>query len=302
MTAAMVLAAGLGTRLRPLTDELPKPLMPVGDRTALAHVVEALARAGVERVVVNTHHLADRFAAAITALPVEAHVVHEPAILGTAGGIANAASLLGEGDVVVWNGDILAPELDVAALVATHRAAGAAATWVVAPRARGEGVGGGVGTVGLGADGRVVRLRGRVFGEEVAAGDFLGVSLVGEGLRRALPASGCLVADVALPLLARGGRIATHRHEAGWEDIGTPAALLEANVRWLERAGKRFHRGDGATVAPGVALERSVVAAGGKVEGEGALERVVVLPGGRAVAPLRDAIVGRTAVVPVRRA
>src|SRR6185503_7901029 len=111
MTAAIVLCSGLGTRLRPLTDELAKPLMPVGDRPVLAHIAAALARAGAGSIVANTHHRADDFACKIEHLNVKVHFIYEPNILGTAGGVANAAGALGDGSVVVWNGDILAPEL-----------------------------------------------------------------------------------------------------------------------------------------------------------------------------------------------
>src|SRR6185295_4138673 len=103
MTSAMVLSAGFGTRLRPLTDELAKPLMPVGDRPMLAHVIDALSRGGVEDVVVNTHHRGGDFVPQIERLGLAIHVVHESKILGTAGGVANASRTLGTGDVVVWN-------------------------------------------------------------------------------------------------------------------------------------------------------------------------------------------------------
>lgn len=294
VTTAMLLAAGLGTRLRPITSELPKPLVWVGDRPAAAHVVASLARAGVHRVVVNAHHLAADVVAWAATLepPTRVSVSLEPGeILGTAGGVANAERALGEGDVVVWNGDILAPTLDVGALLARHAGADAAATWVVAPRDRGEG------TVGLGADGRVVRLRGRRFGDETTGGDFVGVQVLGAATRARLPRVGCLVGDVALPLLESGGVLATFALEGAWDDVGDPAALAEANLRWLARAGTSSFVGRGASVAAGVSLERSVVADGAVVEGEGVLRDVVVLAGARATAPLERAIVGRACVV-----
>src|SRR5262249_22038123 len=153
----------------PFTDELAKPLVPVGDRPMLAHVVDALRRGGAREVVVNTHHRAGDFDREIERLRANIQVVHEPAILGTAGGVANAAAALGDGDVVVWNGDILAPELDVAALVEDLHAGTGDVIWVVAPRVVGEG------TVGLDGAGRVVRLRGETFGFEKSGGDFLGI-------------------------------------------------------------------------------------------------------------------------------
>src|SRR5262245_940568 len=103
MARAMVLCAGLGTRLRPLTDELPKPLVPIGDRSILAHIAGHLARAELSELAVNTHHLPEKFASEIEALPLKVQCVHEPEIRGTAGGIAGARHLFEPGPIVVWN-------------------------------------------------------------------------------------------------------------------------------------------------------------------------------------------------------
>lgn len=272
MIAAMILAAGYGTRLRPLTEERPKPLVWVGDRPMLAHIVERLARGGIGRVVMNTHHRAEDFAEIAGRLPLPVTVVHEGAILGTGGGVANAAQALGEGDVLVWNGDILI-DLSVGALVEAHRRGGAGATLAVAPRARGDG------TVGIGAAGEVVRLRGQRFGEEVAGGDFVGVQVVGEELRARLPREGCLVGDGYLPWLREGRRLATFEAPGEWDDVGTVAAYLEANARWLAQRGLEAFVGEGAEVDEGVAVLGSVVGAGARVRGRGALRGCVIWPG-----------------------
>ena len=291
----MILAAGLGTRLRPLTDELPKPLVPVGDRPAVAHVAERLAAAGIGEAVLNTHHLAEAFTAQRLAdLPVALHVLHETAILGTAGGVANAASLLADGDVVVWNGDILA-EVDVSALLAAHRATGAAATLAVAPRAAGEG------TVGLDARGRVVRLRGERFGEEVSSADFLGIQVLGPELRATFPRPGCLVDDGYRPALRRGLVVATFAFAGPWDDIGTVAAYLAANARWLRRSGRGSFVHATARVAAGVTVEGSVIGAGAEVTGAGTVRDSVIWPGARAEAPLEGVVVSRGGVTPSRR-
>lgn len=293
---AMILAAGLGSRLRPLSDELPKPLVPVGDRPVLSHIARCLAEAGVEQACLNTHHLAEAFSAArLAALPLRLSVLHEPRILGTAGGVANAAPHLGEGDAIVWNGDILA-DLDVRALLQAHAQGGALATLAVAPRPKGEG------TVGLDAAGAVVRLRGERFGEEASGGDFLGIQAVSAALRRRLPEVGCLVGQGYLPALREGARILAARFDGVWGDIGTLAAYLAENLRWLRQTGRSFFAGEGAQVEAGIGLSESVIGASATVTGEGALRRVVVWPGARAVAPLEDAVVTtRGAVVAVRR-
>lgn len=278
----MILAAGLGTRLRPLTLELPKPLVWVGDRPAIAHVAARLVAAGITDIVINTHHRAEAFSEAMLALvPGRLSIVAEPEILGTGGGLANAAPLLGEGDVVVWNGDILAP-LDVAGLLAAHRGS---ATLAAAPRPRGEG------TVGIGEGGRVVRLRGERFGEEIAGGDFLGISVIGAELRRALPVPGCLVGDGLLPWLRKGGEVLAVTVDVAWDDIGSVEAYLRANERWLAATGSREYVGDGAVIGEGVTVIGSVIGAGAAVRGAGRIEGCVVWPGGVATAPLAGAVV-----------
>jgi mannose-1-phosphate guanylyltransferase len=116
----MLLAAGLGTRLRPLTDGLPKILVPVLGVAMLDRLVGHLGRQGVAAFAMNTHHLheaVERHLAAARARgswpPIRLY--HEPRLLGTGGGVANALDFWGEAPLVVWNGDILA-EVDLAAL------------------------------------------------------------------------------------------------------------------------------------------------------------------------------------------
>jgi mannose-1-phosphate guanylyltransferase len=292
---AMILSAGLGTRLRPLTDELPKPLMWLGARPVLGHIAGRLREAGIEAAVVNTHHLAKAFGPAVLeALGLEITVLEEAEILGTAGGVRNAEGALGPGAVVVWNGDIVAA-IDVRGAVlehGQHGRGGALATLVVAPRPRGEG------TVGVGSEGEVVRLRGERFGVEVSGGDFVGAQVVGEELRARLPRVGCLVGDGYLPALRAGGRIGTSTFAGAWDDIGSPAAYLAANARWLrEVAGRDYYQGPGASVAAGIDVGGSVIGAGAAVEGEGALRDCVVWPGARARAPLSRAIVTTAGLV-----
>ncbi|MEO6574142.1 MAG: sugar phosphate nucleotidyltransferase, partial [Polyangiaceae bacterium] len=142
----MILCAGLGTRLRPLTDWCPKPLVPIGDRPALAHILDRLV--GV-RCVVNAHHRGAELEAFARARSGEVLVSTEVDLLGTAGGVAFASPLLGAGDVLVWNGDILL-DLDPNDLVRAHRSE---ATLVVRTGPKGTG------NVGTDDRGRIVRLR-----------------------------------------------------------------------------------------------------------------------------------------------
>jgi mannose-1-phosphate guanylyltransferase len=293
----MVLAAGYGSRLRPLTAATPKPLVPVGDRPALAHVLERLEAAGVDRVVVNAHFGAEAVAAFVGGRS-GCRVSIEPELLGTAGGLARAGALLGDGAALVWNADILAP-VDAAALVAAHGARPTVdATLVVQPRPEGQG------SVGLDAAGRIVRLRGdRVPGSrEAEGGEFMGVHVIGARLRGALPERGCLVGDVYIPALLAGARLESFRWDAPFFDIGSLERYLDANVAWLAERGRASWTGAGASVAGPVSLDRALVGARASVRGAGALERCVVWPGATAEAPLADAVVIPGAVVQVPRA
>jgi mannose-1-phosphate guanylyltransferase/mannose-1-phosphate guanylyltransferase/phosphomannomutase len=121
---AMVLAAGLGTRLRPITYEVAKPMVPVLDRPVMAHIVDLLERSGVSEIVANLHHfpqpIRDYFGERIS-------FRYEEELLGTAGGVRNCADLLGEETFFVISGDALT-DIDLGALLRSHRERGAVVT------------------------------------------------------------------------------------------------------------------------------------------------------------------------------
>ena len=105
--SGMVLAAGLGTRMRPLSQTVPKPLIEIGGQTLLDHAIDRLALAGVERVVVNVHYKADLITARLAARPQPPiEISHEEQLLETGGGVLKALPLLGE-TFFVLNSDVL---------------------------------------------------------------------------------------------------------------------------------------------------------------------------------------------------
>ena len=132
---AMVLAAGLGTRLRPLTNAIPKPLVPIANRPLLEYTFALLAGAGVREAIVNTHHLPDIFEAGLRDLDASGltlHLSRERRILGTAGGLKKAESFLGAGTFLLLNGDFLV-DIDLRQVLDFHEKQGAAATMVLMP-------------------------------------------------------------------------------------------------------------------------------------------------------------------------
>src|SRR4051794_11217478 len=110
ITQAFVLGAGLGLRLRPLTEDLPKPLVPIFGKPLITFALDHIAAAGVKSFVINTHHLPAAFETLFAdgrygELPVR--LVHEPVLLETGGGIKNAQSWLGTNPFIVYSGDVL---------------------------------------------------------------------------------------------------------------------------------------------------------------------------------------------------
>jgi mannose-1-phosphate guanylyltransferase len=289
----MVLCAGFGTRLRPLTDHFPKPLLPIGDRPAFQHIFDQLRAQHLGPFAVNTHHRAEAF---VRAIPQDVAVLHEPAILGTAGGVANAVEALGPGDVLVWNGDMHLC-VGLASLLATHARlvseSDVVATLLVAKRAAGQG------TVGVSRDGRVARLRGATFLEEAFGADYLGVMVLAERGRGILPREGCLVGDVLMPRLRAGESVGVAWHDGDWVDIGTPQEFVRANLLWLRNRGLQAWCAPDAVVSPSVELRESVVASGGAVEGEGEVRSCVVLPGSVLRAPARRVVAIPSGTLPI---
>src|SRR5205823_12822683 len=110
ITQGFVLGAGLGMRLRPLTDDLPKPLVPIFQKPLITFAFDHLLAAGCDKLVVNTHRLPERFADVFPeSLYRDRRILflHEPEILGTGGGIKNAHRFFGNEPFVVYSGDIL---------------------------------------------------------------------------------------------------------------------------------------------------------------------------------------------------
>ena len=123
----MVLAAGLGTRLRPLTYEITKPMVPVLDRPVMAHIVDLLDRHGFDQVIANLHYFPDSIREYFGE---RLSYRFEEELLGTAGGVRACAEFFGEEPFLVISGDALT-DIDLTALIARHRQAGGIATLAV---------------------------------------------------------------------------------------------------------------------------------------------------------------------------
>lgn len=302
----MILAAGLGTRLRPLTDEVPKPAVPLANVPLAAIALRRLSSAGVTDVVLNAHHLPDVLEAALAPFVVpglHVEVVREPVLLGTGGGVRAAlgaqARRLGppadDAPLLLVNGDVLfAPDLGRA--LAHHRALGALATMVLRVDPRAEKLG----PIDVDPDGRVRRIL-RAPGEREPAWAtcmFTGVHVLSGRVVARLPEEGCIIRKGYAAWLEAGERIGGVLDAAPFRDCGTPAELLGAMDDVL--SGRVAVPGvtldaRGSVVDPGAevggaTIERSCVGAGARVAAGVRLERCLVLPGAEVHASARGAI------------
>jgi mannose-1-phosphate guanylyltransferase len=139
---AFILGAGLGTRLRPLTEDLPKPLIPIFQKPLITFALDHLIAAGVESFVINTHHRPAPFRDLFAESSYRDHsvtLIHEPEILGTGGGIKNAEPLLRAEYFISYSGDILT-DIDLQPLVDEHFRAGNDATLALRDTSHGTDV------------------------------------------------------------------------------------------------------------------------------------------------------------------
>jgi mannose-1-phosphate guanylyltransferase len=230
---AMVLAAGRGTRLAPLTHTTPKPLVAVAGRPFLEHILAFLRAGGIDDVVVNLHHLGhliERHVGDGRRFGVRVRYSWEDPILDTGGGIKHAEPLLGGEPFVVVNGDSLL-ELDLRELTAHHEAHGAVVTMAVRPDPDVVRYG----VVELDAADRVRRVAGLPPGPvagPLRAFMFPGLHVFAPAVFRWMDAGGAYsVTRVTYPrLLAAGERIQGFVSTARWINIDTPAALAAADT------------------------------------------------------------------------
>jgi mannose-1-phosphate guanylyltransferase len=278
--AAMVLCAGLGTRLRPLTARVPKPAVPVGGVPLVRWTMALLAGAGVRRVAVNVHHLPDAMEAAAAsaagALGLPLAVSREPVIAGTGGALREArAALAGADAIVLFNGDILF-DVDLPAALAAHRATGALATMVLLPMPAGASYAA-VEVDGSGAVRRIARKfgpggTGPLENTGLTPWHFSGVHVLSPELLARVPDEP-FEADVnrhVYPPLMASGAIRGFVASGAWDDLGTPARYLAANRALLSGAFPRARFAGADPLAGAAALAPGVYVAPGAVVHPGA--------------------------------
>ncbi|HSL10241.1 MAG TPA: NDP-sugar synthase [Actinomycetota bacterium] len=299
---AVVLVGGEGTRLRPLTETTPKPLIPLVDRPALDHVLDHLARHGVHEVVLSSPYLEETFHPFIEARHGDPAItwITETQPLGTGGAIVNALPALGDEPFFALNGDILT-DLDLTAMLGAHRSRNAAVSIALhhVEDARAFGL------VETDATGRVLAFREKpadLVPGDVNAGTYLLDPVVLGPWTADRPIS--IEREIFPAVIEADHHVAGFVADAYWIDVGTPEKYLQAHFDLLDgrvagvdypapwvhptadldlraRLGRWVAIGAEARIGPDAEIDDSVIHPGAAIGGRARVIRSIVGPGAR---------------------
>jgi mannose-1-phosphate guanylyltransferase len=277
ITQAFILGAGLGTRLRPLTDRLPKPLVPLFHKPLAEWAVEACEAVGCKRFAINTHYLPEKWQGFGKGRNVT--FFHEPVLLETGGGLKNIEAWVEAGSLLIHNGDVFS-SMDLQRLVDAHEAGGDEVT--LALRSSGAEK-----RISLGAGNRVEDVRSQVRGLPGTHG-FTGIYCVKKEFLKRLPAAEVVAVIPAFQELVREGKIgAVVLDEGDWMDLGDVDSYLEAHrVLHLQLP---IH--PEAIIGSGAVIENSVIGKGARIGNGARVINSVVWPGAEVIRDVTDEVV-----------
>ncbi len=258
----MILSAGYGTRLWPLTEDRTKPAIPILGKPLVGYVAEYLARYGCDEIVVNLHHRPESVRRALgdgSKFGVKLNYVEEPEILGTSGAIDNARDLLDGDTFVVVNGKIIT-DIDLNAAFETHRRTKAIATLVLLPNAACEKF-----SIVNAVDGGL-----QGFGGMPVRTDFLnepplmftGIQILDRKIFDYIPPRrfSHSTTDVYPQAIAKGERVAVHVASGHWYELSTMPRYLDISLMLLHEAGgATVTAGEGCEISPGAQVEQSIL-------------------------------------------
>jgi NDP-sugar pyrophosphorylase family protein len=280
MIPALVLTAGLATRLRPLSFVRAKAAIPVGGDPIVRRILRGLHASGVQEAVLNLHHLPHTITRLVgdgSDLGIRVRYSWELPVLGSAGGPRRAVPLLDARTFAIVNGDTLT-DVDIAAVLAEHRQSGALVTMAVVPRADGAKYGG----VRVDADGSVTGFTKR--GSTEHSYHFVGVQVVEADAFRSLtpgvPAESTSQLYPAL-IAERRGSVRACVCRAEFFDIGTPDDYLRSSLLLTKREPDAEARGERVRVDPTSHIEDSILWDDVEVGARSSLRRCIVADGVR---------------------
>ena len=217
ITKGMILAAGLGTRLRPLTDKTPKPLIEVGGKKIIEYSIDLLVKVGIHDIIINLHHLGDQIKSCLgdgARYGAKFTYSFEPKILGTGGGIKKAEDFFNGEPFVAINGDVIT-DIDLKRVIKFHQGGGFNTSLVLRPLCEGETY------TPIETDGDLL------IGFDSGNKMYTGIQIIDPSILKALPKKTFLdiVSSCFIPLLKKGGKIGAYIFAGYWDEIGTQERL-----------------------------------------------------------------------------
>jgi len=257
----MILAAGYGERLWPLTADRTKPALPVLGKPLVGYVAEYLAQSGITDVVVNLHHHPGSVRRALgdgSQFGVKLSYVHEPVILGTSGALDNARDLLAGETLVVINGKLIT-DIDLTAALETHRRSNALATLVLKENPKLERF-----SVVETNNGFVTRFGGMPSGAGESAPPplmFTGIQILDPRIFEYIPRGifSHSTVEVYPQAIARGERIAAHVAEGTWFELSTLQRYLDISLALLSRRGLDMYAGERPSIDSQADVRESIL-------------------------------------------
>jgi NDP-sugar pyrophosphorylase family protein len=299
----MILSAGYGTRLWPLTEDRTKPALPILGKPLVGYVAEYLAGFGCHEIVVNLHHRPEsvRRSLGMAVSSVNLTYVEERVILGTSGALDNARELLDQETFVVINGKLIT-DIDLQAALETHRQTDALATLVLLPNGAGERF-----TIVETAGGFVKGFAG--LPEQPPAGSqladpplmFTGIQILEPRIFDYIPRGVFSHSTIAVypQAIARGERIAAHVSAGHWYELSTLQRYLEVSLSLLASKGQNVFLGHRSLIAAGASVSHSILWDDVAVETGATVQRAILGDGVR-IQPgevIKNAVVVRLALV-----
>lgn len=270
MRKAFLLGAGLGTRLRPLTNTLPKPLIPFQNRPLITHVMDHCLAAGITDFAINTHHLPEAWE---KAFPEKSYrgasitLFHEPVLLETGGGIKNIADWIGYDPVLVYNGDIVT-DLPIDRLITRHMASNNSATLAIQDHGP---------SLHVSTDGsQITDIRGMVH-ELPGTHQFNGIYVIDPEILDFIPPNEKVSVIPAFLELIRRNELGAYlvKGEPKWLDLGTREAYLAAHALSPAEVSPE------ADVSPDAIVENSWIAPNCKIEAGARVTNSILWPGAK---------------------
>lgn len=257
---AIILSAGYGTRLWPLTEDRTKPAIPILGKPLVGYVAEYLASYGFDEIVVNLHHRPDSVRKALgdgSRFGVALHYVEELEILGTSGALDNTREFFDRETFLVVNGKIIT-DIDLKAALETHRQSNALATLVLLPNTRRERF-----SIVETKAGRITRFSGMPDRNDVGPAPlmFTGIHIMEPRIFEYIPRGifSDSVTHVYPKAMANGEIIAAHVASGKWRELSTLERYLEISVEMLTETGQPYFSGAKSVIAPTAEVTNTII-------------------------------------------